>query len=115
MGAETEINLGADALATLAVETWRAWKALAQAADLPGAVGARYALRKIRGLLEEHGITYLDSAGTLYDPGMALDVVDIDEEAAGGVLVIKETLAPAILLNGQVIAWGQVVLARCDR
>jgi hypothetical protein len=107
------VEVGRDTLATLALETWRAAREVERGRDLPGSVGLRYSLRKIRAALEEIGISYIDAAGGEYHAGMAVDVVDIDGDEGGDTqLVIKETVAPIILLRGALLSWGEVVLER---
>lgn len=106
-----ESTLSRGSLATLAVEIWRACREAERVKE--GAIGLRYALRKIRSTLEESGIAYIDATGQLYDSGMAFDVVDIEgEEMEGAELFIKETMTPIILLNGTLLSWGEVVLER---
>jgi hypothetical protein len=105
--------LPTESLLTLAMETWRAMRELERMREQSGVIGLRYSLRKIRGVLEEAGISYLDLTGERYDPGMAIDVIDIEGEGSdAGDLVIKEMMAPVILHNGSLLAWGEAVLER---
>jgi hypothetical protein len=98
-------------LLTVAMETWRAARELERMREPQGAIGLRYSLRKIRATLEELGVSYLDLTGQRYDPGMSLDIIDVEGDG-GGDMIIKEMMAPIILLNGVLLAWGEAVLER---
>src|SRR3954465_480675 len=90
-----------EAMLTLAAETWRAMRELERMREQGTAIGLRYSLRKIRAALEEAGIAYLDLTGKRYDSGMAIDIIDVEgEDSKSAELVIKEMMAPVILLNG---------------
>jgi hypothetical protein len=108
---EPNTEIPRPSLLTLALETWRALRELEKMREQGGAIGLRYSLRKIKGALEELGISYLDLTGKVYDSGMSLDVIDVEGEE-GEALVIKEMMAPIILLNGSIIAWGEAILER---
>jgi hypothetical protein len=104
--------ISSEQLLTLAMETWRGTRELERMRDQQSAIGLRYSLRKIRATLEEAGISYLDLTGQRYDAGMSLDIIDVEGDQEGGELVIKEMMAPIILLNGTLLAWGEAVLER---
>jgi hypothetical protein len=106
-------TITSEGLLTLATETWRAQRELERMRDQQTAIGLRYSLRKVRGVLEELGISYLDLTGQRYDAGMSVDIIDVEGEGGDAAdLVVKEMMAPIILWNGALLAWGEAVLER---
>jgi hypothetical protein len=65
-------------------------------------------------LFEKEGISFVDLKDQIYDAGMALEVIDVEENPSKlkGVNIIKEVIEPLILLNGQVINQGRVILEK---
>ena len=52
--------------------------------------------------------------GQPYDPGLAVEVVDVHEETDGpdGYGLIEETISPMVLWRGTVVSHGQIVTRR---
>ena len=75
-------------------------------------MAANSALRQIKQFLQEQNIEIIDFVGQKYDSGLAVDPIgseskrNIPEEE----LIIIETVRPAILQNGNVIKYSQVIL-----
>ena len=109
-----ELPISRQSLITLAIESWR----LARTASLLGnaheLASLRYAARQFSEVLSEMNIELVDLAGRAYDPGMAPEVVDVqdDPKLSAGIVVIDETISPTVLWRGQVIEAGQISLRR---
>jgi hypothetical protein len=99
------------ALAELAVEWWRLdrWAGGSEAA----ASHARHAARRLGKFLGERELSVLDLTGRRYEPGLAVEVLDVvGEGAAGGPEVIEEMLSPIVLWRGTVVRHGQVIIRK---
>ena len=75
---------------------------------------ARQTSRSLTSFLAGLGIEARDLTGQPYDPGLAVEVVDSedDAEAPKGSARIEEMLSPIVLRNGQLIRTGQVAVSR---
>ena len=75
---------------------------------------ATSSLRLLGRFLDENNIEIIDFLGQRYDAGMAIDVIgkDIEDSAMEDDLIISETLIPLILINGEVLKFGQVMLGK---
>ena len=75
---------------------------------------ASSSLRLLRRFLEDNKIEIIDFLGQRYDVGMAIDVIgkNTKDDASEDDLIISETLVPLILINGEVLKFGQVILGR---
>lgn len=106
------IALPRHAMATLALEIWRLWRMVESRQDQPHALPLRYSIRKIKQVLEAQGTSFIDLTGEMYDAGMAVDVIDTEGEKTDEqeTLMIKEMIAPIILLNEELLSHGQVIL-----
>ena len=108
------VEVGLSPLADLAVDSWR----LQQWAFVNGhekeRVVARQASRALSSFLSGIGFETYDLAGQPYDPGLAVEVVDSEEDADAltGSARIQEMLAPIVLRNGELIRAGQVAVSR---
>lgn len=101
-------------MADLAVECWRLERWLRES-ERPNP-HAQLAARRLRKFLEERELSTLDFAGRRYEPGLAVEVLDVvkgvGEEA--GAETVDETVAPVVLWRGRVVRHGQVVLRRVE-
>jgi hypothetical protein len=104
------LALSQEALATLAVEVWRLGQNLAKLPDQSNLVALKYSTRKLRQTLEDQGCVFLDLTGKTYDAGLALEVIDIENENRQTELIIKETIVPIILFQNKLLVSGQVIL-----
>ncbi len=98
-------------LVELAVDWWRLerWAAGSDGA----ATHARHVARRLGRFLSERGLSVVDLTGRPYEPGLAVEVIDVvGEGAAGGAGLIDETVAPVVLWRGSVVRHGQVVVRR---
>ena len=98
-------------ISELALSYWRManW---VDKANVERKMAANSALRQMKQYLQDEGIELFDFIGQKYDSGLAVDVLgseskrDVPEEE----LIIIETVRPAILKNGNIIKYGQVIL-----
>ncbi|MCA1632326.1 MAG: hypothetical protein LC802_01085 [Acidobacteria bacterium] len=100
------------ALAELAVEWWRLerWADGAEAS----ASHARHVARRLGRFLSERELTVLDITGRPYEPGLAVEVLDIVRDAGASAVteVVDEMVSPIILWRGTVVRHGQVIVRR---
>jgi hypothetical protein len=96
-------------LAELAVDWWRLER---RAGSDDAASHARHAARRLGKFLSERGLSVVDLTGRPYEPGLAVEVVDVVGAGDGGAEVIEETVAPVVLWRGSVVRHGQVVVRR---
>jgi len=97
---------------TLAIEVWRMEQWLAKQ-DAEGALGApRYAMRRIKAILDQHGLETLDLTGSPASDGLAYEISEAIEDQAldPGAKMISETLEPIVLRDGEVVRHGRVVV-----
>lgn len=107
------IQLKISELADLAVEGWRLERWAFMRGFEKDRVVARRTARALDFLLKEAGFELCDLAGQVYDPGLAIEVVDTegDVEALPGSARIVETIAPIVFWRGQLVKTGQVAIA----
>ena len=68
---------------------------------------------KLAKLLEQDGLVLsFDFLKKEYDPGMACDVINIDEFNPGDELVITQVLEPVLLKEGKVIHRGKIMVEK---
>ena len=98
-------------LVELAVDWWRLERSAAS--DGAAASHARHVARRLGRFLSERGLSVVDLTGRPYEPGLAVEVIDVVGEGAGvGAGLIDETVAPVVLWRGSVVRHGQVVVRR---
>src|SRR5438477_12639906 len=92
-------------LIELAVESWRLRRWLSDSAADKSKTPVRYVARRLDEFLKEHKIEALDIVGQPYEPGLAVDVVDVipDANMPEGPGVIDETVAPIVLWRVAVV------------
>lgn len=106
------LNVSLSALAELAVEWWRLERWAGGSEE--SSPQARHAARRLGRFLSEYGLEVLDVTGRLYEPGLAVEVIDAFADAGlpRGTQVVDETVAPVVLYRGAVVRHGQVVIRR---
>ncbi len=105
------------ALAELAVDWWRLDRRLNSAPPggaRPDGAGShtRHAARRLSKFLTERELSVLDLTGRRYEPGLAVEVVDVerDETLQEGEEVVAEVVSPIVLWRGTVVRHGQVII-----
>lgn len=68
--------------------------------------------KKVYKALEEANLRLLSVEGQLYDPGMAVTPLNIDDFEADDVLYVEQTMEPIIMEGDTVIKTGTVLLGR---
>ena len=71
--------------------------------------------KKVKRALEEAGLLCIDLEGKIYDPGMAVTPLNIDDFNPDDVLYIEQMIEPIIMQGDQVAKTGTVVLGRADQ
>ena len=94
----------------LAVAAWRLEKWLDNlVADRK--MAAKSALRSIKKYISASGVEVKDPLGSKFDPGLAVEVVNNeDEDADENELIIVETLAPYVYQNGELVQHARVII-----
>ena len=94
----------------LAVAAWRLEKWLDNlVADRK--MAAKSALRSVKKYISAFGVEVKDPLGSKFDPGLAVEVVNNeDEDADENELIIVETLAPYVYQNGELVQHARVII-----
>ena len=94
----------------LAVAAWRLEKWLDNlVADRK--MAAKSALRSIKKYISASGVEVKDPLGSKFDPGLAVEVVNNeDEDADEKELIIVETLAPYVYQTGELVQHARVII-----
>ncbi len=96
----------------LAIAAWRLEKWLDNL-NVERKMAAKSALRSIKKFIAASGVEVKDPLGFRFDPGLAVEVVNNEaEDAPEEELVIIETLAPYVYLNGELIQYARVIIGR---
>lgn len=94
----------------LAVCTWRLEKWLNNL-NADRKMAAKSALRGIKKYVAASGVEFKDPIGSKFDPGLAVEVVNNeDENADEKSLIIIETLSPYIYQDGELIQHARVII-----
>ena len=110
------------AIISMAVEAWRFRRVFHKAVSkLDSGEGRRYIgqfnwfLKKVDSALETAGLRVVDVEGKLYDIGMAVIPLNIDEFEADDILYIEQMVEPIIMDESTVLKMGTVMLGRYER
>ena len=94
----------------LAVAAWRLEKWLDNL-NADRKMAAKSALRSIKKFIMASGVEVKDPLGSKFDPGLAVEVVNNEDEGAEETdLIIVETLAPYVYQNGELIQHARVII-----
>jgi hypothetical protein len=96
-----------------AIEVWRLRNCIEPIQDKKFTI-IRHSVLNIFSLLEKEGISFVELKNQIYDAGMAVEVIDIEEnpQRLKGGNVIKEVIEPLILWNGQLLNQGRVIIEK---
>ena len=109
-----KLDVPLDALVELAVESWRLEHWLAGLPPEKVASKLRHVARRLQKFLAERELSALDLTGQRYEPGMAVEVLEVltDESLRAEEKLIVEMVAPIILWRGRVVRHGQIVVGQ---
>ena len=109
-----KLDVPLDSLVELAIESWRLehWLAGLPPERVPSKL--RHIARRLQKFLTERELAALDLTGQKYEPGMAIEVLEVltDESSRAREKLIVEMVAPIILWRGRVVRHGQVVVGQ---
>ena len=73
-------------------------------------------MRRLNEILDQVGVRLVDFSGTAYDPGIAAEVLEVQEDDSlpDDVTVVDETVLPTVMCSGKVIQSGQVVVRKAS-
>lgn len=71
--------------------------------------------KKVIKALDDSGIRMIGLDGQLYDPGMAVTPLNIEEFETDDVLYVAQTMEPIIMQNDVVVKTGTVLLGRIEK
>ena len=107
------------ALVEIAAESWRFERALEKVLRRMDAMEAdrfarqySYFSTRVSHAMAQAGLTSLDLTGQLYDIGMAVQAINIEEFDEDEPLIITQMIEPVILSAGRVVKTGMVMLGR---
>ena len=108
------LEVSLSSLAELAVECWRLERWAASFGPDAPVSPARHVARRLGRFLGERELSVLDLTGRPYEPGLAVEVVDVvrDARAPAGLEVVEEMLTPIVLWRGTVVRHGQVIVRK---
>ena len=108
-----QLDVPLDSLVELAIESWRLEHWLAGLPPEKVTSKLRHIARRLQKFLTERELSALDLTGQKYEPGMAVEVLEVvpDEQARAPGKLIVEMVAPVVLWRGRVVRHGQVVIS----
>lgn len=71
--------------------------------------------KKVLKALDDSGLRIISLNGQLYDPGMAVAPLNLEDFEIGDILCIEQTMEPIIMEGDVVIKAGTVLLRRKDK
>lgn len=111
-----------DSLVTIAAETFRfqhVYSKVLSKLDLneQAKYSSQFAwfTKKVTKALDEAGLRIVDVNGQLYDPGMAVTPLNIEDFEAEDILYVAQTMEPIIMQDNAVIKTGTVILGRVEK
>ncbi|HEU4597927.1 MAG TPA: hypothetical protein VFS10_22555 [Pyrinomonadaceae bacterium] len=101
-------------LAELAVECWRLERWAGSFGPDAPVSPARHVARRLSKFLAARDVSVLDLTGRGYEPGLAVEVLDVvrDARTPPGIEVVEEMLSPIVLWRGTVVRHGQVIVRK---
>lgn len=71
--------------------------------------------KKVIKALEEAGLKIVNVDGQLYDPGMAVTPLNIEDFETDDILYVEQTMEPIIMQENAVVKTGTVILGRVQK
>jgi hypothetical protein len=109
-----EVMITAESACAIAVESWRLRCVAGGLSDTNEGLIIRRSHRQLTEALNGMNIAVVDFVGRPYDPGMAPEVVEVQEdpELQEGRVIVGETISPTVTWHGQVVKAGQITVRR---
>ena len=110
-----------NSLITIASETFRLKRIFEKATDKLDAEKAKYMSqfswfeKRVNKAFEEAGLSLINLEGELYDPGMALSPMNIDDFEADDILFVAQMITPIIMKNTELVKMGTAMLGRVTK
>lgn len=70
--------------------------------------------KKVSKALEESNLKLLNCEGQIYDPGMAVTPLNLDDFEPDDTLYVLQTIEPSIIQEGRILKTGTVILGRVE-
>lgn len=119
---ETELQKLKENLIAIALEQYRFQRVFAKAiSKLELEEQAKYTSqfawfsKKVTKALDDAGLRIVNVDGQLYDPGMAVTPLNIEDFEADDILYVAQTMEPIIMQDNAVIKTGTVILGRVEK
>ena len=109
-----KLDVPLDALIELAIESWRLEQWIATLPPEKVASKLRHVARRLQKFLTERELAALDLTGRRYEPGMAVEVLEVLTEGnlRTDEKLIVEMVAPVVLWRERVVRHGQIVIGQ---
>lgn len=108
-----EISQSVNNLTELAIEIWRIEQKITKSASsLPEnqQKGLETSIQKLKRYLERQDIEIVDYTGKKFNDGLNLDVLSVEKDPSIPESIVRETVEPTVMHNGQVIKKAKVIL-----
>lgn len=119
---ETELQKLKENLIAIALEQYRFQRVFAKAiSKLELEEQAKYTSqfawfsKRVVKALDAAGLRIVDVDGQLYDPGMAVTPLNIEDFETKDILYVSQTVEPIIMQDNAVIKTGTVILGRAEK
>lgn len=118
---ENQVNELTQAVINMAVEAWRFAKVYTRAiSKLDAGENSRYIsqyrwfMKKNEETLAKFGITLVNMEGTKFNPGIAVNALNIADFNPDDTLIIEQMMEPIIMGKDGLLHAGTVILRRSD-
>ena len=119
----SEINKNlTDSIISIASETFRFQRVFAKAIskldiEEQNKYSSQFAWfsKKVIKALDEAGLKIVNVDGQLYDPGMAVTPLNIEDFETDDILYVEQTMEPIIMQENAVVKTGTVILGRVQK
>jgi len=118
---ENQVNELTQAVINMAVESWRFTKVFTRAiSKLDAGEKSRYVsqyrwfMKKNEETLAKFGITLVNMEGAKFDPGAAVNALNIADFSPDDTLIIEQMIEPIIMGKDGLLHAGTVILRRSD-
>ena len=109
-----DLNITKDDISAICLEVWKLEKTFKQESNLGNSFSEKISLRikRFKEILKRANIEIKDFSGENYNEGLnTLDVVDSTEDSSLKNSIIKETITPAIFINGILFKRSKVIIS----